>query len=570
MADGTARVEHFTTYAEVYGADAPRLEHFVAYAEAYGADAPRLEHFVAYAEIVGDDKARLQHFVAYAELVEVTDTPATKILIDWDGDGTFTDESSYFVRADGERRLVSAGKAILGSKGIIPRATLTLDNTTSRFSPLNESGDLYDDIKDGGAYQRRVIVKRKKVESSEYEDVFVGVIKIPKETGPTAGKASVISIECRGLEDEIMADRASTSLSQFVAWRDSGATEAEILSQWFTDAGWGTAQLLLDNGLFDIDWAWLDDESPIENAWQLAIAVGGRVYTDRSGTIRYENNQHWLLGAHKIDQGTLTRSASGSFNPTYHDRDLYEQVNVQIVARDAVDVDVMWEPADIIQVPSLGTVEVIARFQQPAYSITEVTYNAATSGGDDLDAEVSLARSDFAQRSTLTFTNTHATQAAIITALTVSGRPSDGYDSDEVNTKSTASFWTGRTGRERVIRNPYIQSQSAASFLSSYLGSWHEEPTLFFKTGRVVGTATRELGDRYELNDGSVMTNPRDAFITAIQWSIGSEGFWQSLDLVDAVAAFPFADSTPGYFIIGTNTLGTSDAGTLIPGRVFF
>jgi len=581
---GTARVSAAGAYIEDGPSDGVWASAFGAYVEYQSADQrARSSALGAFVEQSATG-AFASAFGLYVEMgtAAVGTVGQWGVLIDWDFDGTYDDETDRVIAADGHQALASFGRSIVAGKGIVSQANLVLRNNDGRYSALNESSPIYDAIQNGQGYHAPIIIKRMNSDL-QWVNIFTGVVKIPRESSPTSFDISTVELDCRGAEEKVLTKRVSTSQSDFASWANlGGVPEGTILAQWFDDAGIPSNQLSIDTSQAHINWAWMDDESPIEAAWELAEAVAGRVYANPDGTIIYENNQAWLANPpsrHTVSQGTLTRQDFSALIPFYSDAELYRTVNVEITARQQTDADILWEPADIVVIPSSGTVTVWARVQQPIYRLDSINYTATTSGGEDITDDVSLSYTAYAQRVKLTFTNANALEAAELALLNITGQPSDGYDSDERSRESAAAFWAaaGTAGtatrlgdRTKVLRNPLIQTQGQAEFLSEYLGSWYEEPSLFFKAQGVVGDEGRRLGDRYTITDGSVMTSSRDAFITGIRWRWDHQGYWQDLELIDGAGIFPYMDGaggTPDYFIIGTDTLGTASAS---PGRVFF
>ena len=76
------------------------------------------------------------------------------------------------------------------------------------------------------------------------------------------------------------------------------------------------------------------------------------------------------------------------------------------------------------------------------------------------------------------------------------------------------------------------------------------------------GDPQRRLGDRLTIDDPAIMTDERDVFVTSINWRLGSSGFSQSLEAVDAADLYIYGDTDPGYFVVGVSVLegtGNSD-----------
>ena len=149
-----------------------------------------------------------------------------------------------------------------------------------------------------------------------YSRVFTGVLKIPSELGATSRQHPTVTFDCRSWDEVILQQRVSTLQSIFSTIYTSGYTEEQIIARWLTDAGMNdgvefTSQAFggtptLDPGLWIINWAWLDDESPMTDIWQLAAAAGGRFYADPDGVFRYEM-PHWFYSPHTVSQATLIK-----------------------------------------------------------------------------------------------------------------------------------------------------------------------------------------------------------------------------------------------------------------------
>jgi hypothetical protein len=510
---------------------------------------------------------------------------AWQFFVDWDFDTTYTDESARLVSATGSMRLHAPASQITAGAGIVDRIQVTLHNAAGRYSPLNSAGALYAAIGDGNAYHAPCYLNVSIDGGSNYTRIFTGVLKIPSEVGATARTGPTATFDCRSRDDLLLQKRLSSTLADFVAINTNGETEDKIIARWLTAAGltdgtdfvsqaYATANSVpatLDRGFWVIPWAWLDDSSPLEEIWALASACGGRFYCDPAGIFRYENVAHWLGSPHDTSQATLTQASYERILPRYYDNELFQAVTVEVVPRETVDSDDIWVNDGVITIPPGQTRTITAQLRQPAYIVTGVTYVATTSGGTNITADVTIdARTDYAQRVEIVLENTHATQAANVRDLAVVGQAVEGSNKQEEAAESADSFWSSRTGRNRSVRgNTYIQSGAQGAMLAEFLRDWHERPRLFFQVDGVPGAAGRRLGDRLTINDSSVMSASRAGFVIAVNWSLGVTGFRQGYELVDATSLYPYADTTPGYFVIGTNKLG-DEIGSTLPGRLFY
>ncbi len=481
-----------------------------------------------------------------------------RLFVAWDG-ATYVNESARLIQATGDNRLAAPDQIGQG-RGQVDRCTLELDNRDGRFSPLNSGGALYASIQAGGAYQRPMYLEAA-VDGVTYSRVFTGVVKMPQEGTPTPSAPAVTRIECRSWDERLLGRRMSTSAADLRANNANGATEGTIITQWLTLAG---TSGYIDAGMFVIPWAWLDDESVLEEIWQLASACGGRFYADPDGALRYEDMAHWLKSPHGTSQETLTRADFSGLEPVYSDADLYSTVTVEASPRDAGASDVLWEPDERVIVPPNSTRAITARLRQAAYSIDAPMWGAATAGANDLTASVSVSVTAYnVQRVELTVTNSHATEAAVMHPFSISGRALTGGPTQEETRTSAANgsngaWWTARgMVRTKAIRgNAYVQTGAHAGALAQALLHRSEAPRLTYKLRGCPGKPSRRCGDRITINDAAIMSAARDAFITGISWRLTRNGFTQDIEAIDAAGLFPY--QSEGYFIVGTNTLGAS------------
>lgn len=481
-----------------------------------------------------------------------------QLWVAWDF-SSYTDETAYLISANGSMKLAPPESSITSPRGIVDQCTLVLDNTSGRYSPLNSSGALYADIAGGGAYHAPMYLLVSIDNAASYSRVFTGVLKIPRETGSTARQNATATFDCRSRDEVLLNKRVSTTNADFRTSYDANWTEEDYMRAWLTDAGLvETTDFVLDRGTFVIPWAWLDDESPLEEIWLLAAACGGRFYCDPAGIFRYENMAHWLMPPHDTSQETLDTGDFAQMEPRYEDKELYSTVTVETSERALVQVGVIWQADDVVTVPADNVITVTAKLRQPAYSIDDVTYSAVTGGMKRINSDIAITVTKYAARAELEITNANVTFAANLTTLSLTGGAVDGRPGSENIKTSAQSFWDARQGRTRALRsNPYIQSASQAEVLARFLRNRYELPRLFFTLSGAPGKPGRRLGDRITVNDTSVMSSASEAFLLEIRWRLNNQGFSQDLVCMSATDLFP--DEATGYFILGTSTMD-SDA----------
>lgn len=495
-----------------------------------------------------------------------TRTVKFRLYIAWNG-ASYVDESAYLEAASGTLRLAPPDQAGTSSRGQVDACTLTLANADRRFSPLNEDGDLYSELQNGGAYQRPMYLEVSIDNGSNYYRVFTGVIKLPQESTATLSQGGTVTIECRSLDELLLQRRWSTRLANMI-YR-IGHMEGDHIAGLLADISAST--YYADHGVYPLAYAWLDDESVLDELWAMASACGGRVYCDPDGNLRYEDATHWLKSPHLTSQETFTRASFQTLSANYDDKDLYNVVSIETSPRQLGVRDTLWEPDEVVSVPPDSTKSITARFKQAAYVVDAPSFSASTSGGVDITSDVSITPTIYVQRAELEITNANTSYAAYLRPFKLVGVPLLGGPTQEEKRTTTAdgtnsAWWTGRGDRTRTIRgNAYIQTRAQASSLAHFLLRRSENARLTWKLGGVAGVASRRLGDRVTINDAEIMTNTRTGWITAISWrlSLGG-GFSQDIEIMDSAGVYPYEGE---YFVLGTNKLGTTDP---LKGVVFF
>lgn len=493
-------------------------------------------------------------------------TTTATVEIDWDHNGSYTDESAYLVSASGNSALRAPESFIVSPRGQVDQCQIVLDNSAAspRFA-----------LNDGTAIQAPVRVSVNT--GSGAVPIFTGVIGGIRYTAQTPAAPASVVVTCYGVEYRLLQLRMSSTTAQFRTWFASVPTESHIIRQWLVNAGltdgthfksqaWveangGTATL--DRGLFRIRWAWLDDESPLEEIWQLAAACGGRVYADRDGWIRYENMEHWLLesGTTAVGRGDYV-----GLDLSMDDRELYGSITIEASARELGNTVELWTPDEPVVVPPSGRVDVLARMDQPRDRINTVSYRPTTFGGQYVANGVTYEMSNrYAQRITLTFYNQTA-QALVLQDLVLVGQSVVGERGYDVTVESDSSYWTTRVKRNRSVRdNPYIQSRSQALRLAQFLRDRHENARL---AGSIRGLSNPEIwcGSRLAVTDSPLLASARTFYVLGVRWTMTAAGFSSDCEIMEAASLYPYATTVPRYFVVGTSTLSNDTT----RGRLFY
>ena len=495
-----------------------------------------------------------------------------QVYFDWDRDGSYTSEDDYLVSARGAHRLTPPGQSITATSGRVAECTIVLDNSTGRFSSHNTGGALYSYIGSGKAYHVPVRVSISAVgagEAASYQSVFAGVARIPAEATLSPGQPKTITFDCRGVEEVLLNRRQRTTRANFAAYHDDGATEAEFMAAVIADSG-ADVDTAIDDGLFNIPWPWIENESIVEELWKLAAACGGRFYGDAYGQLVYENATHWLKSPHTTSQQSYTRGAGfNNLMLTWNETELAEEVSVTWTERDSAEEAEIYDSGNLF-VPVAETIEVWADFSSPVYGVSSLDYTAGTPGGMNLEPWVTVSAYYYAGSAKLTIQNSSTMSATV--RVTISGYLASSGDSKTVTQESADSFWTAREGRSRKVSgNRYVQTSGQAEFLKTFMADRQEVPPLFAKMGGCPGEPLRVIGDRVTVTDSELSLSATDFFIVAVNWRYDRVGFVQDFELVRCSDMYAYAGGavSGGYFVLGTgnNTLGS---GSSKPGKLFY
>lgn len=484
-------------------------------------------------------------------------TVAAKFEVAWNGT-SFVDESVNFVSAKGALSLTPAGAGLFASQGTADSMTVTLFDRARRYNPLNSSGDIYSLISGGKAYHRpaRLSVQ---IDGGSWVRVFTGVLKLPSAQAPADREAGRVTFTVRSNDELLLNDRQSTSIAQMAAI--AGADEATVIEYFLDLAGVSVLDMSIDPGMFQIPYAWMDEESVIQECWQLAAACGGRFYVNVDGEYCYENSSHWLRSPHTTSQQTYSRDDFGRLNIILDDADLFSDITVVAAARVAGPVGRLWTPDEPITVPASSTKTVTAVLRQPLAAVEgTLSYALTTTGGVAVASGVSVGKAWSSQRCVLTIVNSNAF-AVVLQQASITGPQLAGGNQHEETASATNGFWTGRSRRvRRFTGNAYVQMGPQAATLSAMMRDWSQGVRLRYRMENAPGNPARRVGDLITLSDTLMLPDgDRTAYITGLAWQLDEFGFKHTgIDCVDAATLYPYATS-PGYFIIGSSLLGGAE-----------
>ncbi|MCD6289643.1 MAG: hypothetical protein J7M34_04000 [Anaerolineae bacterium] len=468
--------------------------------------------------------------------------PVSKLEISWDG-SSWTDETDRMIRHSGQLQLNAPGDELI-PPGDVGAATVELWNGDGRFSWKRTDGPLYAHIGgDAGLAGKQVRLYQGFMVSGapEYVRIFTGVIYTWQED--TA--ADTVTLSLRDMGFAYLQNKASTAMYTDVR-------VDEWIQQLATLAGIGSVSL--DTSLFRLPYAWLDDESILEEIWRAAQADGGRAYFDQLGVLRFENAAHWLTSPHDTVQWSFTESAYQAPASRFSPDDLASRVIVETQGRIPAKEAVVYT-LDTLKVAGPGeTITFECRLNQPAALVwtpeAGKDYQAISPGGLDMNGDVIISVTKYAQRVQVRLANNHATMPAQLIFFQLRGVPLIGGPTEEV-IQEAASPPAGLERTRSVRANQYLQMHAQADALASLLRDRHQALMPEWELRGVAGVPQLELGDRVSFVDSQAISGVREGFVIGIRWTYDGY-FSQDLVILDAENLFPYTD----YFVIGQTALG--------------
>lgn len=236
-------------------------------------------------------------------------TTTVQLLADWNNDDSFAAPTA---NEDISARVVSwsasAGNDGGSDKVAASRATFMLQNKDQFFSPANVSSPLYGIIPYGKPVRFKVT----------YSAVSYAIFRGKIRDYQIDNSSPFAVLTCGDETEELSGVTLRTSLLE-------NKRVDEVITAYLDAAGWPAARRNLDVAKYIIPFAWAWDES----AW-IAIQtaakqeLGGRVYIDRTGNVRFES------ATYRANQSSFrTLSDAVEVSPSYRIEDLLSRAEYQ-------------------------------------------------------------------------------------------------------------------------------------------------------------------------------------------------------------------------------------------------
>jgi hypothetical protein len=395
-------------------------------------------------------------------------------------------------------------------------------------------------------------------ESSELITVFTGLIDEPD--GSWGVNGSSVSFRCFDIGGMLLKRKYSTELRTLVNVHDWIIQ----LLQW-NGAGAFVNPDLIDQGLFYIPYAWLDDEDIYSECSKAAASEGGYFYFNENSKAVFRNAAWW---AQKADSTTsvytFTVAKFSDITPGHDWKSVATGAIVEYQGRQSAGEQVVWKSSGVIvcdpaiddSTPSL--IEIEARLEYPVEELYApvlfVDWVPINAGGMDMSLVVEWRFIHFAQRASIQLLNA-SHETAFISRMQLRGVALFGGPTEQVNRQVAVPLVP--TNVLRLSDNPYIQTKAQADLVADLAADRMQYPRLTYKINGCPAIPWLQLGDRITITAAEPITTSREAIVTKLDFSWKPDArFTMNVEAVDAAGLFQY----DGFFVIGTSRYNDGDA----------
>ena len=421
---------------------------------------------------------------------------AWTLKIDWDGDGTYTDESDrlynltvqrgrqFYIKSDGS-----------GFERMRPGSmTAYLRNLDGRYDPYNTASPLYPDVGPGPYFILDV------TDGTTTWHVMAGRLTDIRPTGDsTVSNVQVVGEDGWGflskttptvnIQSSIKADAAIQLILTDVDWPST---------RWSTD---------LAVGADTHDYWWTDGDSALEAIHALMDAEFGFAFIRGDGMLVTRTRY-----AQTASSGTITDAERRPDILVSQPWDVVRN-HVTVYAygwKQYTDV-VLWQAENVVNVGAGQTLtiwgdlqynqqETVAQSIITPVATTDYTANTAEDGsGTDMTSDVSIAATAFTKRAKIEITNSGA-MTAYMTLLQVRGTALVQNERSAATMEDSSSI-SAYSRRDLAVDVEWLQDFETARDMASYLRSLLARPAAFVEVQLRDEPAFQfvEIGDRVHL-----------------------------------------------------------------------
>lgn len=464
---------------------------------------------------------------------------------DWDYDGTFTDESDYVVGFNVDRSLSGVGKPFSGSTGRIGRVNIELSNTTNRFSSRITTGALYSYLQNGGFYG--IPVRITLTTNSVTYRIFTGICTIPTEPQKSVNRRHTVTVIALTREELLRNNRIDLSVTKTKEWLDSQPDESTAIEYIIDSMGYSGN---FDPGVFPV-LPLYTNQSALEVIWNIARSAGGLFFTDVNGNFTFRNFNTLLSLS---SEHTFTNANVSNIEMAYDEINVSSKVIVTFTDTFLSFDQTIYESKSPIIIEANDEITFEVEFSNYVYEIDSETFTCVSGSGIDLVGDLTITKTVSSKGMSITFTNSgsvrmYCTYSLIGTIIET--------ETKKVSAESSDSYWDDRGVLVTPLSLSYLSGEGYAQSIADLILSRQEIPSSQFLITDAIYDGSLDLLDLITISDSSLSSSSIECVITGLNYSFSSQGGCR-LRIVATEYGTLYPYLSEGYFIVGTNELGTN------------
>lgn len=371
---------------------------------------------------------------------------------------------------------------------------------------------------------------------------FVNVIKDTKFYSNVFYNRPVATLTSSVTQENPDLPNYNAGMLNEIFWRSGGRPVEQYGTNGYTDDNtvfWYSC----DQSLFNPEWIWINGDNLLDDALTLVRSVGGQLYQDNNGVMRYVQP---LLLADGSSNFTYTTDHFSTVSFSIDSSDMANKLTSTYTPRRLEPMQEVYSDTTPRLLESMQTMNVVLETQLPIYEYDSITVQncikAMNFNGDSVVPGIEQIKTS-AQR--IEFVLTNATPyAMVIHSIIIKGRPLGARDEGQVSFTRSGD----RTTPEKLLEtNVYIQNEAHARKIAQMtLDFYAEARTLLHLKGAIYDT-DRFVGETVHVDYPAMQIYNQPCRIVAITHDL--TGVNMDVDLVSLDVGIPVRSNM---FIIGT------------------
>lgn len=429
--------------------------------------------------------------------------------------------------------------------GPVAQLTMTLRNSDGRYSPTHAGSQ----AATYGIYQVPVRWSAGYVGGGGLEVIFRGRV----QRAPARESKPDVTVTCYGYDHDIQQQRPETIAL-------AGKRTDELITILATVITYSPTSI--ERGYTVVPWYYADGDDCLAELREIAEAEGGLVWVDpQDATLKFWTWDHWV-GASSV--ATIARSGgTEEVKLTYDYASVFDEASITYQPRRKGRLMVVHSLTSPVLIPANSSVQQRFRFRYPLAEFVTYETNARSSGGEDLNAYLTVETTTPAAATywLTTLTNSHTRLGMVVDKFEVIGRPVEGLSNREYRYNASTLTVPRRTDvRPTEEQGRYcLQHEAQARLIAGLKTLRLSTPPRVYTIGPLPGNENLSIGDVVTLNMAAGVTTVNEAVVLLHRhgsyWPRWEET-WTAVPLAQLIEYVAASSGTgDGFHVVGTSRL---------------